>query len=159
MPDRAVIDTSSVVSPRHRRGLQRAAEAGACVAIWSPWIIAELNRVLVWRWIRQSDGDVSVANRSRCADAAKAMMEILLATFELVAPLPPYPTAWETLRDPWDHPIWAAAKTGGAAYVVSENCRDFPPSGPDGRHVFEGIEYLSAEAFLTLLVRGPGKPS
>lgn len=85
-------------------------------------------------------------------------MAILLPTFELVSPLPPYPSAWETLDDPWDFPIWAAAKIGAAGYVVSENRHDYPPSGPDGRHVFEGVEYLPADAFMALLVQGPEVP-
>ena len=45
-PVRAVVDTSSLVPARLRRDLQQAAELGAVTAIWSPWIIAELNRVL-----------------------------------------------------------------------------------------------------------------
>ncbi|MGZ6322297.1 MAG: hypothetical protein ACXWQR_23690 [Ktedonobacterales bacterium] len=43
---RAVIDTSSLVSTRLRRELQTAAQVGIFTAYWSPWIIAELNRVL-----------------------------------------------------------------------------------------------------------------
>lgn len=151
---RAVTDTSALVSARYRRDLEQAARAGDFVAIWSPWIIAELNRVLVWRWIDRTNGDLSAANRRRCSAAAQAMMDIMLPTFELVAPLPPYPPAWSELRDLSDQPIWAAAKVGVAAYVVSENRRDYPPPGPDGRHTHEEIEYLPADAFLTLLRRG-----
>jgi hypothetical protein len=98
-------------------------------------------------------GDLSRSNWVRCSNAAKAMMTILLSTFELVAPLPPFPPAWETLTDIWDHPVWAAAKEGAADFVVSDNTRDYPPAGPDGRHVYEGIEYVSAVDFLTMPVR------
>jgi len=45
---RAVIDTNVLVPPRLRRDLQNAAEEGMFTALWSPWIIAELNRVLPW---------------------------------------------------------------------------------------------------------------
>lgn len=79
------------------------------------------------------------------------MMQWLLPSFELVNPLPPYPPPWEALTDQWDHPIWAAAKLGIAQYVVSENTHDYPPRQPDGRHVYEDIEYLGGEAFLALL--------
>lgn len=82
------------------------------------------------------------------------MMQWLLPTFEMVNPLPPYPPAWATLGDEWDHPVWAAAKLGQAQYVVSENTHDFPPQVEDGRHQYEGIEYIGAERFLALLADG-----
>lgn len=151
---RAVIDTNTLVSPRLRESLQNAAEEGVFTAIWSPWIIAELNRVLTWRWIARSGGDLGPANWTRCGDSAKAMMELLLETFEFVDPRPPYPPPWETLTDLWDVPIWAAAVVGNAQYVVSENRRDYPPRQQDGRHVHQGIEYLSGHAFLNLLTDG-----
>lgn len=159
-PIRAVVDTSALVPARLRRDLQQAAQIGAFVGIWSPWIIAELNRVLVWRWIKnappgRAPNDLSDANERRCSVAAKTMMEWLLPSFELVAPLPPYPPAWSALSDQWDHPIWAAAKLGRASYVVSQNTRDYPPVAHDGRRVYEGVEYLTGESFLSLLTDGP----
>ena len=157
-PVRAVVDTSSLVSSQRRRDLQQATQLGEFTAIWSPWIIAELNRVLVWRWIDRSGGELSRSNRRRCSEAAKTMMSILLPTFELVAPLPPFPPAWDTLVDAWDHPLWAAAKAGHAEYVVSENHRDYPPPTPDKRHFHEGIEYLPTDAFLALLNNGGKSP-
>lgn len=149
---RAVLDTSALVPSQVRRELQVATQAGLYVGYWSPWIIAELNRVLTWRWLqRTAPPDLSRANEQRCSVAAHIMMELLLATFQLVNPLPPYPSAWEQLADAWDHPIWAAAKASGAQYVVSENTHDYPPPQADGRHVYESIEYLGGEAFLQLL--------
>jgi hypothetical protein len=63
---RAVLDTSALVPSRVRRELQAAAQAGLYVGYWSPWIIAELNRVLTWRWIqRASPPDLSRANERR----------------------------------------------------------------------------------------------
>lgn len=85
---------------------------------------------------------------------AKAMMEWLLPAFEVVTPLPPYPSAWVTLTDRWDEPIWAAAKVSGAQYVVSENTRHYPPRHADGRYMHEGIEYMPGRAFLDMLVAG-----
>lgn len=78
-------------------------------------------------------------------------MELLLATFPLVNRLPPYPPARERLADVWGHPVWAAAKASAAQYVVSEDTHDYSPPQADGRHVYEGIEYLGGEAFLQLL--------
>lgn len=163
---RAVLDTNVLVPPGLRRDLQNAAQDGAFTALWSPWIIAELNRVLTWKWVERTalsgalsgptragatPCDLSTANWDRCSAAAAAMMEILVATFEVVAPRPPYPDAWESLADPRDVPIWAAAVDGGARYVVSDNRRDYPPRREDGRHIYQGIEYLSGREFLSRL--------
>lgn len=152
---RAVVDTSSLYPVSLRHELQLAAQDEVFEAIWTPWIIAELNRVLVWAWVRRT-GDRSRRNQRHCEAAAQTMMEILLDTFTLVAPEPPYPAAWVTLRDRWDNPIWAAAKASAARYVVSENKYDYPPLDEDGRHRHEGIEYLGARAFLAVLRQGPG---
>jgi PIN domain len=151
-----VVDTSSLVPVRLRHDLQQAAQLGAFTAIWSPWIIAELNRVLVWRWIKSpprgiASGDLSPISQRRCGEAAKTMMQWLLPSFELVNPLPPYPPVWTNLADSWDHPIWAAAKMGQARYIISENTRDYPPRDADGRAVYEGVEYLQGTTFLALL--------
>jgi hypothetical protein len=134
-----------------RRDLQESAQLGLFTAIWSPWIIAELTRVLTWRWLER-DADFLQGNWDRCGAAAKAMMTYLLTTFELVAPVPPYSPAWEQLQDAWDWPVWAAAKEGNAKYVVSENTHDFPPPLPDGRHEYGGIEYLTGSAFLAMIL-------
>jgi hypothetical protein len=148
---RAVVDTSSLVPFALRRDLQVAAHEGLFAAIWSPWIVAELNRVLTWRWIARHGDDLSAASEQACSAAAKAMMTILLPVFTLVNPLPPYPLPWAALRDQWDIPIWAAAVAGQAQYVVSENRHDYPPVEADGRYRYQGIEYLSGADFLDLL--------
>ena len=46
LPPRAVLDTSTLVPAGSRRLLHEAADAGLYTAIWSPWIIGELYRVL-----------------------------------------------------------------------------------------------------------------
>src|SRR5271165_6426913 len=80
LPLRAVIDTSVLFSPRLRAELQELAFQGAFIAIWSPWIIAELDRVLVWQWITErTQGDLSPANQRACSQAAKRMMTLLLS--------------------------------------------------------------------------------
>ena len=151
---RAVIDTSTLVSPRLRRALQQQAQLGTFEAIWSPWIVAELNRVLVWRWLERTGDDTSAANERACSASAKRMMDYLIASFTTVDPKPPYPWPWEGLADVWDHPVWAAAKMGGARYVVSENTRHYPRPAAGGWHAHEGIAYIGGDAFLTLLNDG-----
>jgi hypothetical protein len=126
------------------------AASGRFVAIWSPWIIGELHRVLTWRWLRRTP-DFGDANWRACGQAAKIMMELLLAVFQTIAPSPPYPDAWQELTDPWDKPVWGAAVAAGAQYVVSENTHDFPPVDDEGRHVWDGIEYMRGAAFLESL--------
>ncbi|MGI8690313.1 MAG: PIN domain-containing protein [Thermomicrobiales bacterium] len=146
---RAVVDTSSLVGYALRRDLQQAAQIGVFNAFWSPWIIAELSRVLVWRWIKDRTGNnLSRANENACSESAKAMMALLIPVFALVNPLPPYPAPWETLADEWDHPIYAAAVASHAHYVISENTHDYPPRNTDGFHIYNGIEYLSGQRFL-----------
>lgn len=153
MPIRAVIDTSVLFSPRLRAELQELALQGEFVAIWSPWIIAELNRVLVWQWITErTKGDLSPANERACSQSAKRMMALLLSAFEVVNPRPPYPGVWEHFTDGDDHPIWAAAVEGNVQYVASNNTSDYPPLQPDGRHAHQGIEYISGDGFLSMLL-------
>lgn len=82
------------------------------------------------------------------------MMQLLITSFELVNPRPPYPPVWSTLADTWDHPIRAAAMASNARYVVSENTADFPPPQADGRHRYQGIEYIKGADFLTHLAAG-----
>ncbi len=148
---RAVLDTSVLVQRGPRRALQLAAADGRYTALWSPWIIAELHRVLTWRWIERTQGDLSPANHARCSQSAKVMMRILTPTFELIDDRPPYPDAWASLTDEDDVPIWAAAISATATHVVSNNTRHFPPRQADGRRAYNGIEYLTAADFLTLL--------
>ena len=143
---RAVLDTSTLVGSARRRDLQEAAALGLFEAIRSPWIVAELNRVLTWRAIERSGGDLSAARYKRLSVSSKAMMGYLTATFVVGDPKPPHPPPWDDLADPGDVPIWAAAKTSGATHVVSENTDDYPPRQPDGRHTYEGIEYLTRTA-------------
>jgi hypothetical protein len=54
---------------------------------------------------------------------------------------------WTALKVRDDVPIWDTAVAAGASYVVSHNARDFPPL-VDGRHVYGGIEYLTAIEFI-----------
>ncbi len=153
MPIRAVVDTNVLFSPRLRAELQELALQGVFTAVWSPWIIAELNRVLVWQWINErTKGDLSSANERACSQSAKRMMTLLLSAFEVVNPRPPYPDAWDNLGDIYDHPIWAAAVEGKARYVVSDNTSDYPPRQADGRYVHQGIEYVSGRGFLAMLL-------
>lgn len=72
------------------------------------------------------------------------------------------PDPWPSLHDPNDIPLWDTATSAGAQYVVSHNTSDFPPL-IDGRHTWQGIEYVTAIEFIedvlgediSTLARGP----
>ncbi len=51
------------------------------------------------------------------------------------------------ILDADDSPIWATAVVANARYVISHNIDDFPPIG-QGRHVYRGVEYLTAIEFI-----------
>jgi hypothetical protein len=57
------------------------------------------------------------------------------------------PDPWPSLRDPDDVPLWDTITSARAQYVISHNTSDFPPL-VDGRHTWQGIEYLTAIEFL-----------
>lgn len=57
------------------------------------------------------------------------------------------PPPWPELRDPDDVPIWETAVVAGARYVVSQNTRHFPPLVA-GRHIYGGVEYVTAIEFI-----------
>ncbi len=57
------------------------------------------------------------------------------------------PDPWPELTDRDDAPIWQTAVIAGAQYVVSNNTRHFPPL-VDGRHVYHGVEYVTAIEFI-----------
>ncbi|HEX5505481.1 MAG TPA: PIN domain-containing protein [Thermomicrobiales bacterium] len=155
-----MVDTSALVPVTLRREIQETAALGLFVPVWSPWIVAELNRVLVWRWLATPPdglrpGDFSPAAWRRCRAQANRMMELLSPVFETVNPRPPYPPAWENFPDPGDHPIWAAAVASRARFVISENTRHFPPADDAGARRWEGIEYLRWTDFAARLFSTP----
>lgn len=144
----AVLDTSALVAPSHRRDLQIAADKGLFTAVWSPWIVEELARTLTRQFYETHPH--TRASRRSLSTAAKRMMTLLTATFATVDPKPPPPEAWPSLTDAGDWPVWAAAKAAGAQYVVSTNTHDYPPAP----HTYEGIMYIAPQAFLRLLGLG-----
>jgi hypothetical protein len=115
--------------------------------MWSEWIIAETWRVLAWRW-RTRASALDEAEWGTLTGSANAMLRHLLVVMRLVSlrdftGLP----AWPGLRDSEDVPIWETAVVARAQYVVSHNVSDFPPL-VGGRHLYGGIEYLTAIEFI-----------
>jgi hypothetical protein len=76
------------------------------------------------------------------------MLRYLLPVMRLVT-LRGYagPGPWPELQDRDDEPVWETAVVAGAQYVISHNTRDFPPL-VEGRHLYRGVEYLTAIEFI-----------
>jgi len=145
----AVVDTSALVSASTRRRLILAAQENLCKLYWSPWIIAELTRVLTVHWIeRHGTSKQSLITMSK---ASKTMMTWLTTFFDIADPKPPWEKAWPALSDADDLPIYTTASRIKANFVVSENTRDFPPLDKLGRHIWNGIEYIHPQEFLARL--------
>lgn len=141
----AVLDTSVLVSNQNREHLITAAYEELYRPVWSPWIIAELNRVMTWNWILNKGG---LFQRNELSRRYKDMMSMLTAALTCVDPKPPWGRAWPQLTDNDDLPVWATAKYADAQFIVSENVRDFPPPDNTDKHVWDGIEYLSVASLL-----------
>lgn len=149
LPVRAVLDSSVLVPVWSRLVLQRLAArpTPAFAPVWSEWIIAETWRVLTWRWFARA-GRADIAEWRALSRSANAMMQHLLPVMTLVSLRDAGgATPWPELRDAADAPIWQTAVIAGARYVVSQNLADFPPLLA-GRHVYEGVEYLTAIEFI-----------
>jgi hypothetical protein len=144
-----VLDSSVLVPRWSRFVLQELASAThrLFTPVWSEWIIAETWRVLAWRW-RTRASALDEVEWGTLTSSANAMLRHLLPVMRLVSQrefvgLPP----WPELRDPDDIPIWDTAVAAGAPHAVSHNVTDFPPL-VDGRHVYGGVEYLTAIEFV-----------
>ncbi len=145
---KVLLDASTLYGPTNRRELQQAAVAGLFVAYWSPWIVEELARNLTTDYYRTTP--YTGITRRTLSTQAKHMMALLIASFAVVDPKPPFPDAWPN-ADPGDDHVWAAAIEAGVQYVVSENTRDFPPAMGNGRHEWQEIVYLTATEFFALI--------
>ena len=145
----AVLDTSVLVPLWSRLVLGRIAERATppYVPAWSEWIIAETWRTLALLRLTRAGEPYELAWPS-LTQSANDMLNHLLPVMRFVS-LRDYrgPAPWPALADPDDVPIWRTAVLAGAQYVVSQNTRHFPPLVRD-RHVYGGVEYLTAIEFI-----------
>ena len=141
---KALCDTSVLVPSGIRKKLVMSAELGLFTPYWSPWIIGELYRVLTYQLMDYQYSKQTISQLS------KKMMLLMTPFFDVIDLKPPLPKGWLGKVDPDDIPIWAAAKLEEVNYVVSNNTRDFPPEN-EGRYVYEGIEYITANNFLKII--------
>lgn len=146
-----MLDTNVLYSHARRTTLVGLVRLGRFEAIWSAWIVAELNRVLTWRWMEQY-GMNAEAQRT-ASISAKEMMTHLLAAFTLIDPPLPHPIPWPRLTDIWDIPIYASAVVAGTDYVVTDDLRHSPPrDSATKRRTWNGIEYITYRHFVEIVM-------
>lgn len=129
-----------------------SAKAGHIVLYWSPAIIAETSRVLLWLWLKRRGPDLSEGSKKRVSEAAHRWFEVMTAVFCAVDDRPPLESAWvESLPDAHDAPIWSAAIRAKINVVVTENLKHGPPADEHGLQGYEGVLYMHPARFTELL--------
>lgn len=145
-----VVLDSSVLYARWSRFTLRSIAVrpnASFLPFWSEWIIAETWRTLASLWLNRVARSRELAGPS-LTRAANDMLRHLLVVMRLVSVRDfSGPGAWPELTDVDDEPIWQTAVVAHAQYVVSQNVRHLPPL-VHGRHVYRGIEYLTAIEFI-----------
>jgi predicted nucleic acid-binding protein len=134
----ALIDACVLAGALKRNILLSLAEAQFFRPRWSPRILDETERAIAEMLLKRGDADALVtadrqvgAIRTAFADASEDGFD------HLIASLP-------SLPDPKDGHVIAAAISSGAAIIVTDNLRDFPPNVLDKF----GIEAKDADAFI-----------
>jgi len=149
----AVVD--SCVFPHVRRWLEPLidyARAGYLEPIWSPWIIAETNRLLTWLWLERVGGQQTGSTWAECSRAAKRVFARLTQVFRVVDDHPPHELLWtDEPADEWDVPVWNAAVRARARFIVTENVKDGPPPDRNGIRMHGGIFFVHPDDFLGYL--------
>lgn len=126
----AFLDTCVLLKPYLCDTLLTTAEAGIYRPLWSPSVMAELERNLA-RW-----GLDSKQVTHRVQQMNEAFPDALVTGYDaLIA---------DVTNHPKDRHVLAAAVRGGAEALVTENFRDFPPEAVRGHN----IEVVSQDTFL-----------
>lgn len=152
-PLRAVIDTC-VFARLHdwMKPIVLAARAGHVQLYWSPFIIAEVNRLLTWQWLKHRHGDLSDGSWRACSDRAHRWFTHMTPVFRVVEDAPPPEPLWtDKPADDWDWPVWTAAIRARADFIVTENLRDGPPPDRDGIQRHAGVFFLHPDRFLAVV--------
>jgi hypothetical protein len=145
----------------HRKWLTTildGARSGAVIPVWSPLIIAEVNRLLTWLWLKRAHGDQSEAAWKRCSDDSKAWFSTMTTVFRVIDDHPPYEQTWsDEPADAWDIPIWTAATRaqhrfrGAPIFIVTDNLKDGPPKDKHGLQHHRNIGFIHPNDFVALI--------
>jgi hypothetical protein len=124
-------------------------EDGLLIAVWSPLIICEVNKLLTWLWIERHGGSLSDSAWRQCSSDFRKWHTHVAIHFRVIEDRPPQVEMWtQNPRDPWDQPIWTAAVRSQDVFqathvlVITENLIDGPPPDRDGVRHHEGVLYV-----------------
>ena len=137
MKVRAVLD-SSVLLSAERNELLFLARKGVYTLVCSPFIFNEVVRIRTEKAIEH--GQNRDEYRARINAFVDAISHVALLVNHTRLEGGNY-QAW--LNDPDDEPLLATALVGRAAYIVSWNTRDFPPTGS-----YAHIRFVTPPEFL-----------
>jgi hypothetical protein len=145
-PARILVDANIFARRQWIDPLIDAALARHVLLFWSPAIITEATRVLVWIRLSNHDSPLTNAAKRDAFDFVRLWFRRMTAVFHVVEDRPPYAAQWtETPRDEDDLPIWTAAVNAGADMVVTLNLKDGPPVNDEGLRVWNSTLYLHPE--------------
>lgn len=128
---RAVLDTNVLLGAARRR-LLLLASLGAYQLVISPYILREMQRIMMRLGWGQTGSEAQLQAVRLVAELVDEQM-ITGGNYDL----------W--LSDPNDHPILATALAGQADFLVTQNTKDFPP-----KLRFAGTTIITLEAFLRI---------
>ena len=138
----ALLDTCVLVPSRARDVLLEIASAHVYRPLWSTEILAELDRTL----------RVLLAKRGASAQEIDAYLTRLFLQMRIAFP-DALVTEWEELvptihlPDPDDRHVVAAARTGGADVIVTDNLADFPPSALPASIIRQSLDDFLLDIF------------
>jgi predicted nucleic acid-binding protein len=124
------LDTCVLLKPYLCDTLLSIAEAGVYRPLWSPMVMAELERNLARRGLEEK------RITHRLEQMNEAFPDALVTGYEALVD--------EMVNDPKDRHVLAAAVRGGAEVLVTENLRDFPTAAVRPYD----IEVVSQDVFL-----------
>lgn len=134
--------------------LLEAAEAGYIILYWSPAIIAEASKVLLWIWLQKRGRQMTDGLKREAFDVARRWFDRMTLVFHVVEDRPPYAPQWtDTPQDADDRPVWTAAVNARAGIVITANLKDGPPLDEDGIRTWNNTMYFDPPTFIHALSR------
>ncbi len=132
--------------------LVESVRAGHAILFWSPAIITEATKVLVWIRLSNHASPLTNAAKRDAFDFVSQWFRRMTDVFHVVEDRPPYAAQWtDTPRDEDDRPVWTAAVNARADVVVTLNLKDGPPLDADGIQSWGRIMYFDPDRLIAIL--------